>query len=163
MHPMKKKTMINKQYTVGQILYLLPENKISVIPIQVVEEIKKKTLKGEEVSYVVRYSSNENEITDISNVKGELFDCSDNVKVALIERSTVALNDLVDGAVSQAGKWYVATIENPDNQTVSKPRKLQMSPQEVPKHPEEGVHEVQLPDGEIVRVSGLPKSGLAGT
>ena len=40
-------------YTVGQIVYLLSKKEIKVYPAQIIEEIKRKTINEEIVSYII--------------------------------------------------------------------------------------------------------------
>jgi hypothetical protein len=98
-------------YQVGQILYILPSTKTAVVPVQVVEEITKKTLRGREVSYMVRFGKDADKILDINDIQGEIYDSSDQVKRVLVERSTSALNRLVNNAVEKAKSWYSGAFE----------------------------------------------------
>ena len=51
-------------YEVGQIVYLLSHKNTSVIPAQIVEEVCRKTLEGENISYTVRLpDQNKNEMS----------------------------------------------------------------------------------------------------
>lgn len=134
----------NKTFKVGQILYVIPSNKTSVVPIQIIEEITKRSINGQTTSYIVRYSIEEDKTCDIEQVSGEIFDSADKVKVTLIERSTTALNKLVDNAVQRAHEWYgpQLTPKGDDDDIVVEPGIR-----------EPGVARVRMPDGEIVKVS----------
>ena len=136
-------TTKSKTFKVGQVLYVIPSNKTSVVPIQIIEEITKRSIKGQTTSYIVRYGVEEEKTCDIEQVSGEIFDSADNVKITLIERSTSALNRLVDNAVQRANEWYGPQLApKTDDDIVVEPGIR-----------EPGVARVRMPDGEIVKVS----------
>lgn len=103
------------RYEVGQILFVLPNKKTAVVPIQVVEEITKKTIQGDSVSYIVRYSKDPEKKIDINDVDGEVYESSDHVRRTLIERSANALNRLVAESVEKARLWYDGAFEATDH------------------------------------------------
>lgn len=107
-------------YKVGQVLYVatLASGGGRVVPIQVIEEITKKTLTGEIKSYVIKMGpQNAAETVDISKIKGEIFTSADDAKRALIDRAKQGINQLVDDAVNRALEWYDAAFEE-RNQTI---------------------------------------------
>ena len=158
-------------YQVGQILFVVPREKTAVVPVQVVEEITKKSLQGERVSHIVRYGQDPKKTVDINEIDGEIYDSSDHVKRVLIERSTMALNRLVNNAVEKAGAWYAGAFESPSAGTSdelasvltgvpdSKPRDERgrfVPQQQSPVQEGEGAT-VTLEDGTVARVKLPPE------
>lgn len=99
------------KYVVGQIVYVVLKKENKVIPVQVIEEITKKTLKGEEVTYMIR--SNAGEPMLISQVAGEVFATSEEARTVLTQRAINAINSLVNAAVQKAREWFPTGIEKP--------------------------------------------------
>jgi len=99
-------------YSVGQIIYVILNKETVIYPMQVIEEITKKTLKGLDVNYVVRSGSSfaSKEIL-LSEIDGEIFDTPESARVTLIKRATDAIEKLVLTAISKANDWYL-TEEN---------------------------------------------------
>lgn len=80
-------------YQVGQILFLMSNN--NVFPVQVVEEIIKTTLDGQEKTYIVLFPNKEETKSDISKLKGKLFKTKVEVRNYMINNATKAINEMV--------------------------------------------------------------------
>lgn len=168
--PMRmKKTMKDKTYQVGQILYVIPTGKTAVIPIQIVEEIVKRSLSGEEIAYKVSYGK-DGKSAMLAEIDGEVFDSAENVRNVLVTRSTEAIHGMVMNAKKNSESWYEGGFEKVDEDelTVTKVpvknsvkngvKKKQKS--ESPKPKSNGSPTVRLPDGSIVQVSGIPEPSI---
>lgn len=94
------------KYNVGQVLYVVLKKETRVYPMQVVEEITKKTLTGEATTYMVKGGTNSNTLLLITDVDGEIFDSPEQAKAVLIARATTSINKLVAAAVQKAAEWY---------------------------------------------------------
>lgn len=139
-------------YSIGQILFIVLASKNQVYPMQVIEVITKKTLKGEEVSYLLQAGPDGNTIM-LEKVDGEVFDSSEKARKTLIQRATQQVSRLVDNAEKKSVEWYsrsaqkeplMQTIEDlPDLSTKAAP-------------PDESAT-VMLPDGSVAKVK-LPAS-----
>jgi hypothetical protein len=97
-------------YSVGQILFVVMNKKNQVYPMQVVEEITKKTLKGEITSYVLQGGSSTQSTIMLDQVDGEVFDSADEVRRVLQSRATTQINKLVAAAVEKSKEWYSLEI-----------------------------------------------------
>lgn len=136
-------------YTIGQILFVVLSNKNQVYPMQVVEVITKKTLKGEEVSYLLQAGSDGTTIM-LDKIDGEIFDSSEKARKTLVQRATQQINKLVDAAVKKSTEWYksppkvavMQTIEDlPDfSDKIDRPVES------------EDAAAVMLPDGTVAKV-----------
>jgi hypothetical protein len=93
-------------YTVGQVLYVVLRKEASVYPMQVVEEITKKTLEGEVTTYMVRAGAGADKVLAVSDIDGEVFDSAEKAKKVLIERVSASIAQRVDQAVQKAKEWY---------------------------------------------------------
>lgn len=136
-------------YTIGQVLFVVLSKKNQVYPMQVVETITKRTLNGEEISYVLQAGSEKTSQITLDKVEGEVFDSSDKVRRTLLNRANDQINRIVDTAVSKSVEWY--GLE-------SQPQTIHELPDIVPQSTviEEDVTMVSLPDGSVVKVK-IPK------
>lgn len=130
------------QHNVGKVLYVILSKKGQVYPMRIIEEITKKTLKGEEVNYVVQAGSDVNSTILLSQIEGEIFETPGEARRVLVSRATEQIDRLVSAAVAKAKDWYA----------------LQVDEHEVHELPEEtSVNEsesgfVTLPDGTVARI-----------
>lgn len=130
------------QYSVGKVLYVILSKKGQVYPMRIIEEITKKTLRGEEVNYVVQAGSDVNTTILLSQIEGEIFETPDEARRVLVARATDQIDRLVSVAVAKANDWYA----------------LQADEQEVHELPEEITEKeresgfVTLPYGTVARI-----------
>ena len=107
------------KYRVGQVLYVVLKKETRVYPMQIVEEITKKTLEGEVTSYMVRGGTDPKAQLLITEVDGEIFDSAERAKVELIERATASIHRLISTAVAKAKEWYPNSFEAPNDDPLS--------------------------------------------
>ena len=142
-------------YRVGQILFVIPAGKVGMVPIQVVEEITKKTLSGSAVSYVVRINK-AGKTGDISSIDGEIFESAPMAQKTLLDRSNSAVVQMVQRAVAQAQEWYPQLTASAQQQPADDGEMLTLKgPNEGPAVVDENV--VTLPDGTTARLK-LPET-----
>lgn len=103
------------RHTVGQVIYVVLKKELRVYPMQVIEEITKKTLEGDTVSYMVRGGTDPKAQLLISEVDGEIFDSAEKAKAILVERATESIMRLVSNAVQKAQEWYPGSFEAPSD------------------------------------------------
>jgi len=85
----------DKRYSVGQTLYVVMVDKLKIVPVVVAEEVVRKTLKGEEVTYLVCHKENADPI-DLSRLKGDVYEDLEKVKSLLIENVTRNIASMCD-------------------------------------------------------------------
>lgn len=155
----KKKSGNKSMYAVGQVLYFILSKKNQVYPMQVVEMITKKTLAGEEISYILQAGPEKETKIAFDQVDGEVFDSPDVLRQTLIQRATSQVNKLIDSAVSKSDNWYVRT--RPTVMPVQTPQTIQNLPdfivkaeqaQSIQSQVDEDESVVTMPDGSVVRV-----------
>ena len=99
-------------YKIGQVIYIVLNKEIRIYPMQVVEELVKRSLEGEQTTYMVRAGpaviSNGSvaPIVPISQVNGEIFQSINAAREALTERAIASINKLILAASQKAQEWY---------------------------------------------------------
>lgn len=129
-------------YSIGQVVFVVLSKKGQVYPMQVVEVITKKTLKGEEVRYVLQGGSDKSTTVMMDQVDGEVFDTADAARSVLISRASTQINKIVDLAVLKAKEWY----ESPN---MGSPKVEDLV---VTFDTEDTSDKIMLPDGTVARV-----------
>lgn len=107
------------KYAVGQVLYVVLKKELRVYPMQVIEEITKKTLEGEVTSYMVRGGTDPKAQLLITEVDGEIFDSAERAKTVLIERATASISRMIDMATQKAAEWYPNSFEAPADDPIA--------------------------------------------
>lgn len=106
-------------YRVGQVLYVVLRKEPNVYPMQVVEEITKKTLEGEVTSYMLRAGADPTKVLAINDIDGEIFDSADTARKTLNERVAASISARVDQAISKAKEWYPSGFEHASDDPMS--------------------------------------------
>lgn len=86
--------------SVGQVIFLLTKKSSKVYPVLVCEEIKKKSLSGETVNYVVRLPTEEANEVEIDKLDAEIFDTVESARSTIIDRISSDVDRMLDSAVS---------------------------------------------------------------
>jgi len=142
------------QYAIGQVLFAVLNKKSQVYPMQVVEIITKKTLKGQEVQYLLQGGSDRSTTVLLDKVDGEIFDSAEVARKTLVVRATKQIDKLINLAVTKAKEWY----QTPET---AEPQTIQDLPEFNPDHiidemPEEQTQQehttVMLPDGTVAKI-----------
>jgi len=91
-------------YKISQVLFILQNDSAKIAPVQVAEEVTKKTMNGNEVTYIVKHvnSKGESSLVDLSKVKGEIFTSPEKLKKVLIARVSASMVQIVANAVEKA-------------------------------------------------------------
>lgn len=98
---------MTKSYAVGEVLYLISNRQRQVLPMQVEEEINRRTLKGETVSYRVRLPGADKSV-DISSLRGhgEIVSSIEAVRTHLEESARRAIEEVVQDAIENAAASF---------------------------------------------------------
>lgn len=152
-------------YYVGQIVYVVLNKRVAVQPFRIVEIITKRTLDGEETNYRLQGGPNSSSSVMLNDLDGELFETSDAVRTALVERAAEQIDKIVDDAMSKSFDWYGAATSSPEKMETKtihelpeiKPRPRAELPPSKPKIMDDpDVSTVMMPDGTMMKVK-LPK------
>lgn len=103
------------QFHVGQILYYVPKGAIKIVPCQIVEELAKKTLNGNEVVYKLKLGKSD-EIKDVNDLQGEIYEDINTLKKVLIDNVTNFVNSISNAAYKSSQEWY-KVVSSPKNAT----------------------------------------------
>lgn len=134
-------------YRVGQVLFIILNKKMQVYPMMVIEEITKRTLKGEEKNYVLQGGPDEKTTILLNQVEGEVFDSPEEAKKILITRVTTQIEKIVDSAVAKASEWYETRSDEP---TQTQAVVTSEEPESI---------KVHLPDGTIANLKNYSFAG----
>ena len=137
-------------YRVGQVLFVILNKKMQVYPMMVIEEITKRTMRGEETNYVLQGGSDSSITILLNQVDGEIFESADEAKYVLTNRATAQIEKIVDDAVAKAAEWYSSPSDNKSTSQEVMSLSSSNDPAEV---------KIELPDG---TVANLKNFGLVG-
>lgn len=96
---------------VGQVLYVVLNKQTAVYPMQVIEEITKKTLEGVVVDYILRGGTDPKSAIRLGDVDGEVFETADKAKRVLTDRVVETIEKRVEAAILKAKEWYPTSFE----------------------------------------------------
>ena len=101
--------MTDNNIAVGDILYLVSNKHRQVIPLRVVEQINRRTLEGETVSYLVKLFDLEKTV-DLSTLRpsGDIFLTLDDVRTSLREKALRAIDEVIANAEKIAIEHFQA-------------------------------------------------------
>lgn len=148
---------MSHRFTVGQVVYVISAEHNKVLPFQVVEEITRKTLRGDEVHYKVVYGTDQSKTRLLSEIKGELFTSLDDVKTHLMKNVTAWVDGQISAAKKAAGEWYKTASmtglpESEHEFPTSLPPEIHQPIASDPHVPDDGeTNLVELPDGRVVK------------
>jgi len=115
--------------------------------LMVVEEITKRTLQGEETTYVLQGGVDASSTILLNQVDGEVFESADEAKYVLTARATANIERLVDAAVTKAELWYSTKVYDE-----SKAETVISLPQLSTESGESTYMQVELPDGTLAKL-----------
>ena len=87
-------------YDVGQVLFIVITSKQQVIPVQVCEQVIKKTLEGEEISYYVRTPSDKT--VNLSDVGNHVYQDIEEVRSVMLRNVKTVIDKVTTNAVDIA-------------------------------------------------------------
>lgn len=145
--------MTVENYSIGQVLFVVSNKKIQVYPVQVIEVIHKKTLRGEDIKYLLQDSKDKNSTVLLDEVDGEVFDSAEKVRMALIDRATRQINNIVDAAVKNSRDLYTSKSEKEkETETIENLPDLNSLRRDSSTIDSSEIAEVMLPDGTIAKI-----------
>lgn len=90
-------------YQVGQVLFIILNKKQQVIPVQITEQVVRRSLNGEEISYSVSIPSrDENRVHELDSIDGEIFDSIDAVREYMLDQTQTIISTITDRALKVA-------------------------------------------------------------
>lgn len=123
-------------YLIGHIVFVVLSKKNQVYPMQITEIITKRTLQGEEISYILQAGADHESKVSMDQIDGEVFESPEKARQTLVYRATQQINRLIDMAITKSTEWYGKVNENVI----------------IEKNVDDLVETVMLPDGTIAKV-----------
>jgi hypothetical protein len=103
--------MNNKVYDVGHILFLLFERKRQVIPVQVTEQITRKTLEGEKMEYIVTLPNEKRATTELSSLGAQIFYTIEDAQEHMVTSAKSAIDAMVTKTTQIATEAFDINIK----------------------------------------------------
>lgn len=103
--------MSNQVYDVGHILFLLFERKHQVIPVQVIEQITRKTLDGEKMEYIVALPNEKRATTELSSLGAKVFYTIEDAQLHMVESAKNAIDMMITKTAQIASATFDVNIK----------------------------------------------------
>lgn len=91
------------KFEVGQLLYLLLRQDMKVILAQVVEEIVRKKIDGQEINYKIILPTKDRDVIDITDLDADIFTDADSIRSHMIKNASLTIDKLISRAETMAG------------------------------------------------------------
>ena len=101
-----------KEYKVGQVLFVISEKTTKIIPVQVVEEVTRKNMKGSQITYTVKLPDKEMSHVDINDIKGEIFNSITLLREKMMSNATNAINKMIEKTTKIVNSTFDTNLEN---------------------------------------------------
>ena len=135
-------------YEVGSVLWVIHSDRPGLMAYQVIEEITKKTLEGEQIQYLIRSATSKSKTVKLDSIKGIIFEDSEEAKQKMIENATKAIDGMVIKIQANVDKLFNGVSEEPTVKPFPAPQSSQIL--------KEGYQWVIMEDGTKVQVK-LPE------
>ncbi len=135
-------------YEVGSVLWVIHSDRPGLMAYQVIEEITKKTLEGEQIQYLVRSATKKSKTVKLDSIKGLIFEDSEEAKQKMIENATKAIDGMVIKIQANVDKLFNGVQEEPEIKSTPAPQSSH--------NLKEGYQWVVMEDGTKVQVK-LPE------
>ena len=103
-------------YEVGSVLWIIRTDRPGLMAYRVVEEITKKTLEGEQIQYLVQSATPKSKTVRLDQIKGNIFEDSEEAKQKMIENATRAIDGMVVKIQNNVDKFFNGKKEEPIKQ-----------------------------------------------
>jgi|SRR5210317_1229246 ribosome-associated translation inhibitor RaiA len=135
-------------YEVGNILWIISQEKPGVMPHRVIEEVTKKTLEGSTTQYVVEVPGRNR--SRILKETDDVYTSIDSAKSELMSRAEKAIDKMLQRGNEIISEWSVVNVETSKKETLDD---IQTSSKIEPADNTVGQEMVTLPDGQKVKIN----------
>ena len=135
-------------YEVGSVLWVIHSDRPGLMAYQVIEEITKKTLEGEQIQYLVQSATKKSKTVKLDSIQGLIFEDSEEAKQKMIENATKAIDGMVIKIQANVDKLFNGVQEEPEVKSFPAPQSSQTL--------KEGYQWMDMEDGRRVQVK-LPE------
>ena len=92
---------------VGQILFIVFDDKKIIYPVQVIEEITKKTIEGVETDFIFRAGTGKSQrVLSYKSLNGKSFANIEDAKQFLLDIEMREIENQASEALKKADEWY---------------------------------------------------------
>ena len=144
-------------YNVGQVLYVVIEKKHTILPVRVAEQIVRRTIDGETISYLVEVPGKNQQTVALSNLGTKHFSSIEEVKGELLANAEKAIEAMSEKAKSIAQEFFhhdVIEVVNPPSTDLNNTTPTST--------PDEDSAKVDLGDGVVANVDLSSLANLGG-
>jgi hypothetical protein len=143
-------------YEVGDIVYIISNKQRQVIPAKIVEQVTRRTLSGEQISYKIQLPGDPNQTrtVDLSSVDGSVHTSIEEVRDLLYKHAMGAIDSVLEAASSMRDSSFgPEKIADVSLQSAGQRDNVQQV--EVPKSKKNGASKlkIQFPDGSSANVN----------
>lgn len=142
-------------YEVGDIVYIISNKQRQVIPAKVVEQVTRRTLNGEQVSYKIQLPGDPNQtrIVDLAGVDGSVHSSIEEVRDLLYKHAISAIDSVIETANNMRDASFEVKTRVASNEPLVQDSAQTVT--EVPKSKKNGASKIkiQLPDGSSANVT----------
>ena len=102
-------------HNVGDIVYIVSNKKRQVLPAQVIEQINRKTLQGEQIQYQVLIAGAQSPVDlDSLSAVGKIFSSLEDVRESLHKQAQLAISQVIEDASNLASIHFASDEEDVD-------------------------------------------------
>ena len=141
-------------YEVGSVLWIIHTDRPGLMAYRVVEEITKKTLEGEQVQYLVQSATPKSKTVRLDQIKGSIFEDSEEAKQKMIENATRAIDGMVVKIQNNVDTFF--TSGQPEPEELPKPKKTSSRKSKKSEKLKPGYQWIELEDGSRAQIK-LPE------
>ena len=141
-------------YEVGSVLWIIHTDRPGLMAYRVVEEITKKTLEGEQVQYLVQSATPKSKTVRLDQIKGSIFEDSEEAKQKMIENATRAIDGMVIKIQNNVDTFF--SSGQPEIEELPKPKKTSSRKSKKSEKLKPGYQWVELEDGSRAQIK-LPE------
>lgn len=135
-------------YNVGDILWIISQEKPGVLPYRIIEEVTKKTLDGSTTQYVIELPGSSK--SRLLKESDDVYTSVEAAKIELMSKAESAIDKMLGRGTELIGKWNAVTVQTSKNKDPDEDQTSLVSQQS---DDTIGQETVTLPDGQKVKIN----------
>jgi len=145
-------------FQVGQVLYVVSQKKQQVFPVRIVEQVVRKSLDNETISYQVEIPGKEsNKRIELSKLGPHVYDDLNEIRRTLIKNASDKIDEIVTMAGNVASEIFGEKSFHAPQKAIAKhvqsPKENTEEEYQTPFDQEDSDVKITLPDGSIANVN----------
>jgi hypothetical protein len=94
-------------YEVGQVLFIILNKRPQVIPVQVVEQVVRRSVSGEEIQYSVNVPAKDGDkVLELESIDGSVFEDAEDARRSMLDNATRTIDGFIEKAMSVASARF---------------------------------------------------------